>query len=232
MSINTKKEMILKSKKREAIYNLESRKNYFDSGKIQILNNFLISDGILLLYYTQKPFCLGCALFDKKDNELIYRTANPIFTSEEQIEKIESEIDGDKITIFFIENGIKKEKSFSLNYILGKERDNSKDNDTCVKCIIEKYSGNPIISPNCKNNWEACGTFNPAIIDINGTIHILYRAVGNDGGSVIGYAVSKDGIHIDERLPYPIYKPTCAFRQSQCNPGLPYKFLICITFPS
>lgn len=211
MSINTKKEMILKSKKREAIYNLESRKNYFDSGKIQILNNFLISDGILLLYYTQKPFCLGCALFDKKDNELIYRTANPIFTSEEQIEKIESEIDGDKITIFFIENGIKKEKSFSLNYILGKERDNSEYNDNCVKCIIEKYSGNPIISPNCKNNWEACGTFNPAIIDINGTIHILYRAVGNDGSSVIGYAVSKDGIHIDERLPYPIYKPTSDF---------------------
>jgi predicted GH43/DUF377 family glycosyl hydrolase len=38
-------------------------------------------------------------------------------------------------------------------------------------------------------------------------VHLLYRAIGNDDISRIGYATSKDGIHIDERLPEPIYEP-------------------------
>jgi predicted GH43/DUF377 family glycosyl hydrolase len=96
-----------------------------------------------------------------------------------------------------------------LDYILGKDAIGStkKQDVVAKKSIIKKPSCNPILKPNSKNNWESCGTFNAAVIDIDDIIHILYRAVGNDGSSAIGYATSKDGINICERLPYPIYKP-------------------------
>jgi predicted GH43/DUF377 family glycosyl hydrolase len=49
--------------------------------------------------------------------------------------------------------------------------------------------------------------FNPAALKLGGKVHLLYRATGSDGWSRIGYASSKDGIHIDERLKYPVYSP-------------------------
>ena len=108
---------------------------------------------------------------------------------------------------------------------MGREKEIEYKNEIfSVKCIIKKSNTNPIISPITKNSWESYGTFNPAIINLNDTIHILYRAVG-DGGSVIGYATSQDGLHIDERLPYPIYKPTGSFELRVNNnptPDFPY----------
>ena len=37
-------------------------------------------------------------------------------------------------------------------------------------------------------------------------IHFLYRAIGEDGISRLGYASSKCGFKLDKRLPYPIYE--------------------------
>ena len=37
-------------------------------------------------------------------------------------------------------------------------------------------------------------------------VHFLYRAIGSDGLSRLGYAVSSDGFIIDERLPEPVYE--------------------------
>jgi hypothetical protein len=55
--------------------------------------------------------------------------------------------------------------------------------------------------------WEADGVFNPSAIKLDGKVHLLYRAVGKDGWSRIGYASSKDGITIDERSDTPVYSP-------------------------
>lgn len=65
---------------------------------------------------------------------------------------------------------------------------------------------NPIISPKPENNWEAWQTFNPGVILLNDKVHFIYRAIGQDGISRLGYAVSSDGFSIDERLPYPVYE--------------------------
>lgn len=62
---------------------------------------------------------------------------------------------------------------------------------------------NPIITGG--HPWEAAGVMNPAAVIAGGKTHLFYRAVGNDGVSRIGYAVSSDGIRIDERLPYPVF---------------------------
>jgi beta-1,2-mannobiose phosphorylase / 1,2-beta-oligomannan phosphorylase len=62
---------------------------------------------------------------------------------------------------------------------------------------------NPIIV--ASHSWEAGGVMNPAAVVAGGKTHLFYRAVGNDGVSRIGYAWSKDGVHVDEKLPYPVF---------------------------
>ncbi len=77
------------------------------------------------------------------------------------------------------------------------------------KCIqlspkLEKTVLNPIMEPN-NNEWESWQTFNPATIYLNKKVHFLYRAIGEQGLSVFGYASSKNGIHISERLKSPAF---------------------------
>lgn len=72
--------------------------------------------------------------------------------------------------------------------------------------ILEKVPENPIIEPNGTNGWEAWQTFNPGAVLLGNDVHFLYRAVGTDGISRLGYAVSHDGLTIDERLTYPVYE--------------------------
>lgn len=71
---------------------------------------------------------------------------------------------------------------------------------------LTKPQENPIIGPRAKNGWEAWQTFNPGVILLNDKVHFLYRAIGQDGISRLGYAASSDGFSIDERLPYPVYE--------------------------
>ncbi|MGC9602192.1 MAG: hypothetical protein ABSE76_00395 [Minisyncoccia bacterium] len=66
---------------------------------------------------------------------------------------------------------------------------------------------NPIIKPNQAHAWEKKAVFNTAALDIDGTIHLLYRAMGDDNTSVLGYAETKNGIKITERDEGPAYKP-------------------------
>lgn len=72
---------------------------------------------------------------------------------------------------------------------------------------MKRFEGNPILKPIGKHEWESRAVFNAASIKLENKIHLLYRAIGNDNISRIGYAVSSDGYHIDERLPYPVFAP-------------------------
>lgn len=50
--------------------------------------------------------------------------------------------------------------------------------------------------------------YNCGVMYEEGKVHIIYRAQGEKGGiSRFGYAASKDGFHIDERLAEPIFEP-------------------------
>ncbi len=69
-----------------------------------------------------------------------------------------------------------------------------------------KSAENPIIAPESRNGWEAWQTFNPGAIFLGDKVHFLYRAIGGDGMSRFGYAASRDGLTVDERLPYPVYE--------------------------
>lgn len=79
--------------------------------------------------------------------------------------------------------------------------------DSLLEHKFKRFSGNPIISPRKGFVWEAGGTINPAVININAETHIVYRATSLENVSVLGYAVSINGLKIDERLNEPIYSP-------------------------
>lgn len=78
---------------------------------------------------------------------------------------------------------------------------------------------NPILSPGAEP-WNAEAVLNPAALVLGGRTHLIYRAIGADGVSRLGYASSADGIVFDERLPYPVY----AARHPDGRPGSPRRY--------
>ena len=82
---------------------------------------------------------------------------------------------------------------------------------------MKRFQGNPILKPIVEHPWESKLVFNAATISMDKNIHILYRAIGNDGISRIGYAKSSDGFHIDERLSEPVFEPVFDFERSGCE---------------
>ena len=82
---------------------------------------------------------------------------------------------------------------------------------------MERFKNNPILKPIAEHAWESKMVFNAATVYEGGRIHILYRAMGDDGISRLGYASSKDGFQIDERLPYPIFEPVMSEEGDGCE---------------
>jgi predicted GH43/DUF377 family glycosyl hydrolase len=74
-----------------------------------------------------------------------------------------------------------------------------------------RHVGNPILTPKEENIWETKQVFNAAAVYHKDAVHILYRAVGDHETSVLGYAVSRDGLTIDERSEKPAYVPRAKF---------------------
>ncbi|MFZ3044212.1 MAG: hypothetical protein WA058_03875 [Minisyncoccia bacterium] len=73
-----------------------------------------------------------------------------------------------------------------------------------VKLRLAKSLHNPILRPG-RHPWTAEAVLNPAAAVLGGRTHLIYRAIGMDGISRLGYASSPDGILFDTRLPYPVY---------------------------
>lgn len=69
---------------------------------------------------------------------------------------------------------------------------------------LKRSKENPILGPGYYD-WDNVAVFNPAAIYAGGKVHLLYRAMGTDGVSRIGYAESKDGVHFNNHLTYPVY---------------------------
>ncbi len=70
----------------------------------------------------------------------------------------------------------------------------------------------PVISPG-GDGWQSAGTFNPAVIEANGKIVMLYRAQDNQGTSRLGYADSADGVHF-KRRDEPVLNPTQSYEKN------------------
>ncbi|MBU6370460.1 MAG: hypothetical protein KGH93_02210 [Patescibacteria group bacterium] len=87
-----------------------------------------------------------------------------------------------------------------------------------MKTYMPRYFGNPILGPRPGVLWEKHGVFNPAAIRIDGTTHIIYRAMSDDFTSTFGYAATHDGFTIAERDNAPVYLPREPF-EMKTHPG-------------
>ena len=70
-------------------------------------------------------------------------------------------------------------------------------------------SGGPILEPLRDTSWECRAVFNPAAATIDGTVHLLYRAIGRTGQflSRLGLATSDDGLAFTRTSPDPVFGP-------------------------
>lgn len=193
---------------------LEPRKNHFDSGGLEISEVIIGRHGILLVYHTTEKrnhkniYAFGLAIFDKQDpQKLIWRSEYPAWEQPE---------DWSKEDAYFI--GLVEFKENIILYFGNKHGElissSLPSSDYLVQLAkgmfspkIQRFAKNPIIKPIAKNWWESKATFNAAAIYESGRMHLLYRAIGDDDVSVIGYASSGDGYHFDVRLKEPVYVP-------------------------
>jgi predicted GH43/DUF377 family glycosyl hydrolase len=82
---------------------------------------------------------------------------------------------------------------------------------------LKRFKGNPILKPIPDHPWESRAVFNAAAIYSGDQVHILYRGVGGDGISRIGYASSADGQHVDARLSVPVFEPNSSSERDGCE---------------
>jgi len=110
---------------------------------------------------------------------------------------------------------VKKKKIITKKKIGIKKKIVKKEDQVKLKKLIS----NPIIKPS-EYSWESKATFNPTAFEHDGKIHIIYRAVGEDDNSVLGYAYSQNGLTIDGRPTYHIYKRF--YNHNENNPKIDY----------
>jgi len=79
---------------------------------------------------------------------------------------------------------------------------------------LVRFSHNPIIEPRAYS-WESKATLNPAAFLTDGKIHLIYRAIGDNDVSVLGYASTIDGFRLEERPTYSVYHKYGKFEKSE-----------------
>jgi predicted GH43/DUF377 family glycosyl hydrolase len=75
----------------------------------------------------------------------------------------------------------------------------------------QRLSETAILSPQ-GTSWESAGTFNPAVVQRDGKVIMLYRAQDAHGTSRLGYAESADGVHFARRAE-PVLSPEAPYEQ-------------------
>lgn len=196
-----------------------SRVGQFDAGKIKIVGSSITKEGIVVVYdssveqKTNTLLQLGAVICDINDpRRIMWRGAMPIWQG-----MVDSKDFTRPIVPFgfaatlntFIIYWITDDKTLIVVKIpaIWREIEDAKKHPK----IMDRHPDNPIITPIHGSFWESDGTFNPATVeDEDGIIHLLYRAVGNDGISRIGYARSLNGTDF-ERLSHPVYEPSSGF---------------------
>jgi predicted GH43/DUF377 family glycosyl hydrolase len=188
-------------------------------------------DGWLFFYsyiynYFQPPAIFGiqAVLLDLNDpRAIVGEVKRPLITPEE-----EYEIYGRVPRIVFPSGALLRGRDVYLYY-------GAADTTACMAMFkkkelldqllfverrqLKRFDGNPIIAPIPEHAWESQCTFNPAALYEGGTVHVLYRAMSADNTSVMGYASSSDGLHINERLSTPVYLPRADFEQKKVPGG-------------
>lgn len=82
---------------------------------------------------------------------------------------------------------------------------------------MKRFKDNPILEPIQGHYWETREVFNSASLYAGEKVHLLYRAMGDDRISRLGYASSADGHTIDERHSEPVFSPNNLYENLGCE---------------
>lgn len=211
---------------------VEARRKRFDAADLTPLLAMMVPQGILLVYAAKNPagkLSVGAVLFDRDRPKVV------LWRSEEALFEMSGRSSSDTVLL----GGINIGKYFYL-YVQGPRKEveyfpiaryweavgKGVRHDFVLPprkkgavIVLDRPTSNPVLKPIARHSWEAFATFNPAAIVLDDRIHLLYRAQGYDGLSVLGYAASMDGIHIDERLSDPVFVPSQARRGKYGDDG-------------
>ncbi len=185
-------------------------------------------DGWLLIYShiqnyfsEDKIFGVEALLLDlEHPKKIIARTSGPLLVPEKIYEEF-----GQAPNIVFPSGSFIADKKLVIYY--------GATDTTCCRASVNlddllsslkkepvclRSRNNPILAPKKEHLWENKAVFNPAAVELEGKVHIIYRAMGEDDTSVLGYASSENGENISERLETPIYIPRESF-EMKTHPG-------------
>jgi beta-1,2-mannobiose phosphorylase / 1,2-beta-oligomannan phosphorylase len=178
-------------------------------------------------YYTEdKIFAIEAALLDTENpRNVIGRNETPLLEPKEDYE-----LYGHVPNIVFPSGGVIEGNKLSVYYgaadtscavatghldeILSAFTDEKKSPEAEEALVFERFAENPILERVAEHKWEEKDVMNPAALYLDGKFHIVYRAMSHENTSVMGYASSLDGLHIEERLPEPIYIPREVFEKN------------------
>lgn len=189
-------------------------------------------DGWLLIYShiqnyfadRERIFGVEAVLLDLKDpRKIIGRTEYPImiptqlYTRYGFVSDVSfptgAIVDGENLDIYYgAADTTTCRATLKLDLLLREMKENTKGK------VFVRNKNNPVLEPIKENKWENKNVFNPAAIDLDGTVRILYRAQSDDGTSTVGYAESKDALNIDYRHNEPCYVPRAEFEQKKNKP--------------
>ncbi len=179
-------------------------------------------------YYIGEPrqFTIEAVLLDKENpGKIIGRINDPLILPEESYEK-----EGMVSNIVFPSGAIRENGAFYVYY-------GGADTVVCRATIhedvllqqltekpsltprLKRYAKNPILEPHLEHTWESQAVFNPAALNINEKVHIVYRAMSLDNTSTMGYASSDDGFQITSRSIQPIFMPRFDFEDKKVPGG-------------
>lgn len=164
-----------------------------------LLNETPIEEGHLLIYYSKDPFTLNVSILEKRgSNKLLWQSPKPLWQSVEKITPKKISVDNRIISFHYDLKQKPQKKTFLLDALLNLPKKS-------IPGLLNKPLANPILTPKSESPWESWAVFNPAALYLGGKVHFIYRAVGTSGLSILGYASSRDGIHVDERLANPVF---------------------------
>jgi predicted GH43/DUF377 family glycosyl hydrolase len=181
----------------------------------------LTDEGWLLVYshiqnYYDEPhriFGVEALLLDAENPQKVLRkTEFPFLVPEESYEKygIVSNVifptsvtrTDDTLTIYYgAADTVCASAALSYTHLLSCMDPASRDS------FVTRTSDQPLLHPIPDHHWESASVSNAAAIDIEGAVYLLYRAATADNYSSLGFAKLTDALHVDERLPEPVYKP-------------------------
>jgi predicted GH43/DUF377 family glycosyl hydrolase len=172
-------------------------------------------------YYDEhnRMFGIEALLLDRNDPQhIISKTQFPFLVPEESYERYGlvsnivfptgARLQGDKLEVYYGgADTVCASASLSLSDLLS-----AMDPDERVN-FVQRVGDGPILEPIAEHVWESMSVSNAAAIDIDGSVHLLYRAADGDNNSTLGYARLADAVHVDERLAQSVYGPREEFER-------------------